>query len=143
MSNPGSRADHMRFCQNEGWDEVRNARGKSVQHHLTFELPLSDGRILRTRISRPADDTTYGPGLWRTILGEQLCLSEREFWACVTDKEPPDRGTTDPEPPEDALPAQLVFQLIRVARIPEEQVAKMTMEEAMAAMAGHWSKPKA
>ncbi len=142
MSKPGSRADHNRFCRIEGWQEVRNARGKAVGHHITYELTLPDGRILRTRISRPADKTTYGPGLWKAILSDQLCVSEEQFWACVTEKRPRDRGTDAPEVPRNALPAQLVSQLIRDVGIPEEHVAKMTLEEALAAMNAYWSKPR-
>jgi hypothetical protein len=72
VSSPGSRRDHDRFCQVEQWSEVRNARGKKVGHYVTFELELSDGRILRTYVSRPAHATTYGANLWNLILTEHL-----------------------------------------------------------------------
>ncbi|MBA2695398.1 MAG: cytotoxic translational repressor of toxin-antitoxin stability system [Actinobacteria bacterium] len=142
MSRSGSRADHHRFCKIEGRVEVRNARGKAVGHHITYELSLSDGRILRSRISRPADGTAYGIGLWKAILRDQLCVSEEEFWACVTDRKPPDRGVQAASVPQRALPASLAAQLIREAGIPESRVAQMTLEEAVAAMTEHWSKPK-
>ena len=32
-------------------------------------------------MSRLASTQTYGPGLWRTILSDQLCVTEEEFWA--------------------------------------------------------------
>src|SRR4051794_41203434 len=59
-----TRDDHQRFCAVEGWVQVRNARGKPVRHHETYELSLFDGRILRTRISRPVNRTTYGPAMF-------------------------------------------------------------------------------
>lgn len=140
--SPGSRGDHNRFCEIEGWDEVRNARGKAVGHHITYELSLPDGTTLRTRVSRPANNETYGPNLWSTILEHQLCVSETEFWACVNGRKLPERGTTDPEQPSNALPAQLVFQLLHDARVPEDQVATMNMAQAMEVMTQYWSQPR-
>jgi len=89
VSSPGSRRDHDRFCKVEQWAEVRNARGKKVGHHVTYELELPDDSILRTRVSRPANNTTYGASLWNLILTEQLCVSEQEFWECVSNQNPP------------------------------------------------------
>lgn len=64
MSGPAPRRQHKQFCDIDGCDTVLNARGKTVRHHITYELALSDGRVLRTRISRPASNATYGPSLW-------------------------------------------------------------------------------
>lgn len=141
MTSPGSRRDHNRFCQVEGWSEVRNARGKKVAHHLTYELELPDGRILRTRVSRPADNTTYGPGLWKHILTEQLFVTEDEFWDCVSNGRPPDRGTSTQRVDANALPASLVYQLIHEAGVPEEDVAEMTLQQATETMVRFWSRP--
>lgn len=137
-----SRRDHDRFCKTEGWDEIRNARGGKVGHHITYELRLPDGPILRTRVSRPADNTAYGPAMWKHILTDQLDVTEAEFWACVRDKQLPDRGATAHEPPAKALPASLVHQLIHVAGIPENEVASMSLECAIEVMAAHWSRTK-
>lgn len=142
MSPSGSRRDHNRFCQVESWIETRNARGKKVGHHLTYELALPDGRILRTRISRPADNTSYGPSLWTHILTEQLQVTEQEFWLCVSDGERPARGSATGEVPRNALPASLVHQLIHEAGVPEDEVAGMTLQRATDSMAAHWSRPK-
>ena len=54
-SHAASRREHRRFCEIEGWAEVLNARGKPTEHHITYELALGDGRVYRTRISRPAN----------------------------------------------------------------------------------------
>jgi hypothetical protein len=137
-----SQRDHNRFCTTEGWDEVRNARGGKVEHHITYELTLPDGRILRTRISRPADNTTYGPSLWKHILTQQLDVTEAELWACLRDKQLPDRGAATIEPPGQALPASLVHQLIHVAGVPEGEVAGMSLGRAVEVMTTHWSQPK-
>ena len=137
----GTRVDHNRFCVNDKWEKVRDARGREVRHHVTWELALSDGRILRTRISRPLNKQTYGPVLWKPILREQLEVTEDEFWACVDDGVRPDRGL-DVEVPPEALPAQLVYQLIHQVGVAENEVARMTLQQAMDAMTAYWSAPK-
>ncbi|SOC53726.1 cytotoxic translational repressor of toxin-antitoxin stability system [Ornithinimicrobium cerasi] len=141
MSHPAaSKSDHERFCRTEGWDLVRNARGGGVGHHLTYELALADGRILRTRISRPIRTSdTYGASLFTHILTDQLDVTADEFWACVKDKVLPPRPKARADAPAQALPASLVHQLITVAGLPEDQVARMTKEEAVDVMTKVWS----
>lgn len=141
MSGPGSRRDHDRFCQVEGWTVARDARGRKVRHHVTYELELPDGRVLRTRISRPPNNETYGPSLWSHILETQLEVTEAEFWTCVNQSEPPNRGQTADEAPTNALPASLVYQLIHVAFLSEAEVATMTLDRALAVMREIWSRP--
>lgn len=136
----GTRADHNRFCITERWEAVHDARGAKVRHHITYELPLPDGRRLRTRVSRPADNTTYGPGLWRLILRDQLDVTEDEFWACVKNKQLPNRGHAPDMAPAGSLPVGLVYQLIHVAHVPESDVMKLSLDEANARMAEHWSR---
>jgi hypothetical protein len=142
VSSPGSRRDHDRFCQVEQWSEVRNARGKKVGHHVTYELELPDGPILRTRVSRPANNTTYGASLWNLILTEQLCVSEQEFWDCVSNKNLPKRGFGAAETQGAALPAQLVHQLIHDLGVPEREIVVMTLERATELMVAYWSQPQ-
>lgn len=138
--NPGSRRDHNKFCTTEGWTRVGNARGKKASHHVTYELPLPDGRVLRTRISHPVNAATYGASLWAHILRDQLDVTEAEFWACVKDGARPSRGSA-PAAPEDALPAGLAWQLIHSAGVPEAEVATMTRAEAIERMNEFWAKP--
>lgn len=92
--NAGNRTDHNQFCVNDQWEKARDARGREVGHHVTCELALPDGRILRTRISRPLKKETYGPTLWKTILRDQLEVTEDDFWACVKDEFAPTAATT-------------------------------------------------
>lgn len=139
--NAGSRADHNQFCKNEKWELVRDARGGAVGHHLTYELALPDGVVLRTRISRPPNGNQYGTDLWKHILRDQLVVTEVEFWACVNDKTLPNRGRAGGELPVKALPAGLVNLLINAAGVPDEEAKGMTLEQANARMAEHWSKP--
>lgn len=132
-----TRTDHQQFCEVEGWKVVLDARGRSGTHHATYRLVLADGRILRTRISRPVDRTDYGPGIWHHILRDQLQVGEASFWACVRDGTLPDRGL--PEPPTAALPAELVHLLISRVGLADEVVATMTRDEALARLHRFWT----
>lgn len=134
---PGTRDDHEAFCRTEEWQPVLNAKGQKVRHHATYELALHDGRILRTRISRPVDRTAYGPSLWGETLKNQLEVTPDEFWGCVKEGALPDRGA--PEAPTTALPLELVILLTKTARIPEATVAAMSKEEAVQAMNDYWT----
>lgn len=138
MSWPApTRADHEKFCHAEGWTLVRRATGAKVRHHLTFELPLSDGRILRTRISRPPDRSTYGRGLWSHILRDQLDVTEDEFWACVQDGARPRRS--DQDQPREGLPAEVVHLLVTRVGLSEAEVAAMSKPDAVARLTRYWA----
>jgi len=117
---------------------VRDSQGTGT-HHVTYELHLHDGRILRTRISHPPDRSTYGKSIWAHILRDQLDVSEAEFWACVQDKVKPDRG--EPRVPAEALPAELVHLLITRLGLSDPEIAKMSKADAIARMQEYWSRP--
>lgn len=134
-----TKADHDRFCVVEGWRVVHNTRGGKVGHHVTYELELPDGRILRTRVSRPPNRESYGPALWRHILDDQLCVDEATFWACVRDNARPSRGTI--EPPSDGLPAELAHLLLHRVGLSEAEVKTMTRAQAVERLAAFWSEP--
>lgn len=130
-----TRKDHQTFCVTEGWEQVRNAQGKTG-HHVTYELSLPDGRVLRTRISHPPNREVYGPQLWSHILRDQLEIDENAFWACVQDGVKPSRGTRTSA--EDAIPAGIVSQLIANG-VPEAEVRGMTKSEAIERINAIWS----
>jgi len=132
-----TRQDHETFCQVEGWQRVRDARGRTGTHHVTCELNLSDGRILRTRGSHPVDRTCYGPSMWKHVLRDQLAVGEAEFWSCVRDGVKPDRGT--PTPPPEALPADLVHLLLSRVGLSEAEVAAMSKDEAITRLRRFWT----
>jgi hypothetical protein len=134
-----TRSDHEAFCTTEGWVQVRDAQGRTGTHHVTYELQLHDGRILRTRISHPPDRSTYGKAIWAHILRDQLDVSQDEFWACVQDKVKPDRG--EPKIPAEALPADLVYLLITRLGIDDAEVGRMNKADAVARIQEYWTKP--
>lgn len=132
-----TRQVHEKFCQVEAWAQVRDARGRTGTHHVTYELSLTDGRILRTRISHPVDRTTYGASIWSHILRDQLEVTDVEFWGCVQDGVKPNRG--EPDVPAEALPAELVYLLINRVGLAEAVVAAMTKDEAMTRLNQYWA----
>jgi hypothetical protein len=131
-----TRKDHQQFCLNEGWTQVRNARGKSG-HHVTFELTLPDGETLRTRISHSPNRKAYGPSMWAHILREQLHVSEDEFWACVREKKVPPRSRGEPAVP--SIPAGVVAQLLSHG-VGESEVRRLSRSEAIERLNLIWSK---
>ena len=116
---------------------MRDARGRTGTHHVTYELVLVDGRILRTRVSHPVDRSSYGQSMWKHILRDQLEVEEPAFWSCVQDGVKPARGA--PEPPAEALPADLVYMLIARVGLDESDVARMTKIEAVARLQSYWT----
>jgi hypothetical protein len=132
-----TRKDHGIFCETEEWQRVRDARGRTGTHHVTYELDLVDGRILRTRISHPPDRTCYGTSLWKHILRDQLEVDDSQFWDCAQDGAKPDRGA--PDPPPESLPADLVHMLISRVGVAEPVVARMTRSEAIARLRSYWT----
>jgi hypothetical protein len=123
-----TRRDHEQFCLNESWDRVRDARGRSGTHHVTYELALADGRVLRTRVSHPVARSGYGQSLWAHILRDQFQVSEDEFWACAKNGVKAGRGI--PQPPLEALPAEVVHLLINRVSLGEDEVRAMSRDEA-------------
>lgn len=109
----GTRADHEAFCRADGWEPKRDARGRAgAGDHVRYRLRLSDGRVLNTKISRPVDGTVYSEELWRTILREQLQVTEEQFWACVIEGTRPEHGiVTKSASPAETIPANIVYTL--------------------------------
>lgn len=119
---PATRKDHDCFCQTESWELVRNAQDRPTSHHVTYKLALHDGRILKTRISRPVTSHgDYARSLWAHILRDQLDVTSEEFWACVNDGVLPDRGQPEVREEPKAVPLHLVRELSRLG-VPEEQI---------------------
>ncbi|WP_254189901.1 cytotoxic translational repressor of toxin-antitoxin stability system [Nocardia noduli] len=137
---PGNRKAHDTFCRNDNWVLVRDAKGGTVQHRRTYGLSLSDGRTLRTRISRPVDATDHGPTMWSQILREQLIVSQEQFWNCVTFGKRPDRESRAVAiPNKQSIPAGVVEKLIRLVGLSEEEVGAMTRDEAIGRLDQYWT----
>ncbi len=129
-----TREDHDDFCLVEKWTLVRGASGQPVRHHRTYELALRDGRILRTRISKPVDKSIYAAGMWNHILRTQLMVAPEEFWLCVRGKKIPHRGAPTIATVKDALPLYLLRALVEVG-VDEQHCLALTPAEATALLA--------
>jgi hypothetical protein len=132
-----TRADHDKFCRVEGWTPVRDATGRTGTHHVTYELALPDGRILRTRISHPPNRTTYGPSLWAHLLRDQLDVGEAAFWAAVREGLVPPRGGA--AKPAESLPAELALLLLNRVGLTREEIAAMSKAEAIKRLNRYWT----
>jgi hypothetical protein len=129
-----TRADHKQFVVNEGWQQVPST------HHETYELELLDGRVLRTRISRPPNKATYGARMWAHILRDQLDVTADEFWACVRDGVAPNRTPDDvDEEADDAIPVDVVKLLVSRVGLTRRDLIGMTRDEAIARLNEYWS----
>lgn len=118
-----------RFCEIDGWEET--TRGRRNPDHRRYRKVLDDGRVLRTRVSH-GRGSIKDPGLWGHIWREQLALGEEEeFWSALRSGEPVDRGSQGPPPPSaPSKPGWLVNSLVFVADLPEEEVARLSVDEA-------------
>lgn len=137
MRATATRDEHDDFCQIESWTLVRGATGKPVKHHRTYKLAIPDGRILRTRISRPVDSTQYARSKWTHILREQLSVLEGEFWDCVEEKILPDRSIAAEERP--GLPYYLAVEVQRVLKLDADEAASLSETEAKQMIANYWT----
>lgn len=132
------RESHDDFCVTEKWTLVRGATGKPVQHHRTYELEIASGDILRTRISKPVDRTTYSASMWSAILRDQLKVTDTEFWACVQAGTLPNRGVALAAPNPNALPLHIVNELVtRLGMLPEEAIL-LPLPEALQRLSAYW-----
>ncbi|HHW02498.1 MAG TPA: hypothetical protein GXX35_06775 [Thermoanaerobacterales bacterium] len=68
--------DLKRYCDNNGWVMVKNT------DHFYYEKVLSDGSLLRTKISHALQKEIPG-NLWKKILKLQLKMQEDEFWSSI------------------------------------------------------------
>lgn len=133
-------SDLRRFCEIDGWEELKGARGKRGDH-FRYRKVLPDGLILRTKASHGDDE--IGRDLWNHIWREQLALEgEDQFWEALETGKPVDRGPAgEAAPSGPSLPAWLVDSLIRRAGVPPEEVARMPEEEARERLNEFYSRP--
>lgn len=138
MSFPApTRTAHRAFCELEGWTLVANAVGKPVAHHVTYELPLLDGRVLRTRVSRPVNSDTYGRSLWSHILRDELDVGAAVFWECVQHSVRPPRPGAVSRP--EGVPVALVMELRRRLGLSDDQISHLDRATAAALIASYWA----
>ena len=132
--------DLRTYVGNDGWTEEPNpARGRRrTGDHRRYFRDLPGGTRLRTKVSHD-ERAEIGPDLFRRILRDQLRVTEDHFWAVVRGRVSAEaKLTTGVEP----IPGRLVARLIFTVGLPEENVARMTAEEAQAAWIEYQTRPQ-
>lgn len=136
MRLPSSR-DLRRFCEVDGWEVHRTARGKKAGDHTRYQKVLPDGRVLITKVSR-GPKQIKDPDLFRHILRSQLQVTEVQFRKAVDRGVRPVRpGDERPSRPKEAIPLGLARNLLTRAGVSQAELAGMTKEEAVARWQEH------
>lgn len=121
-----TRAQHALFCDKEGWDK------SETRTYTTYTLQLHDGRVLRTRIISPADDTAYPEAMAARILSHQLDVAAEDFFSLVDDGNLPPRPqpTLGGAQPDSSISLALVRRLRLEHTLSDEEIIVLTDEEA-------------
>lgn len=126
-------AELKRFCVVDGWHDHDARRGaKTGDHHRCVKV-LRDGTHLYTRVSH-GSGTIGSPGLFAHILRVELRVNAEQFWLAVDKGVAPARpGDESRTPATDALPYDLVDNLLRKVGLSLGEINTMSKEDAVAA----------
>ena len=117
-------ADLRAFLHADEWKQDRNT---GDQH---FEKTLVGGRVLRSKRSLSKGSDAISSDLFKWILRVQLEVSEEAFWTAIRTGQPVQRPSSHLPEPTPTLPEWLVGALMREVGISEEDVAKLSRNEA-------------
>lgn len=114
-----------------GWEEVPNlARGRwRVGDHWRYRKTLSDGTVLRTKVSHALGDE-IGRDLLGHIVRDQLRTTMEHFRDVVAGRATDEAEASEPQ--VEPIPGWLVVRLIYTVGMPETEVRRMSAEEAHA-----------
>lgn len=128
--------DLVAFCKADRWNPPRQTK------HAVYKKVLADGTALQTEASRGKDPEHIGDGLFRFILRVELRVSEDEFWEAIRTGEPAPRPAHPAPPVVPPKPsAGLVFQLHKYLRLTDEEVSKLSRDDAVEMLREHFSRP--
>ena len=134
MSRPG-RAPSWReieeFCRIDGWT-VRET------DHRFFQKVLPSREVLETPTSF-ASGRAMSQGRFGAILRTQLKVTRKQFWETLQSRRPVER----PAPVEPAGPKHKLYVvqvLTRDLGMSEDEIARLTVEEAERLVHEHWSR---
>ena len=128
--------DLVAFCKADQWDSPRQAR------HAVYKKVLADGTALQTEASRGKDSEHIGAGLFHFILRAELQVSADEFWEAIHTGEPSLRPAHPAPPMVPPKPsAGLVFQLRTYLRLTDEEISKVSKDEAVEMLSEYFSRP--
>jgi hypothetical protein len=122
------------FCKADGWTNI------GTTDHVQWQKVLPSGEVLKTHRSFAANKVIQ-PNRFGVILREQLKVSREEFWEAINTGSPVARPVElEDAPPE--YPLWVIWGL-KNHGYSEEDVRKMTPEEAQALLQEKWSEPQA
>lgn len=132
-----TRKAHDAFCTTGGFAWSETCAGEPARIASPTNLIFLIVRILRTRISNPPDRSTYGPGMWKHILRDQLQVDEPDFWLVLGTGSSPIAGYRSLRLPR-CLPNSRTLLITRVG-MTEAEVAAMGKDEAIDRLNKYWT----
>lgn len=122
------------FCRIDGWRLIRET------DHRFYQKLLPSGEVLETHSSF-ASSGTMSQGRFSAILRTQLRVTREEFWKALRTGQPVER----PAPVEETRSGHKLY-VVRVLKhdlgMTEEEIARLSVEEAEHLVHEHWSRPR-
>lgn len=118
-----------RFVEVEGWENKDQKAHKKTGDHFRYVFTTPTGERLFTRISHGSGQIR-NPDLFTSILRDQLCIDEEQFWSAVDKGVRPIRPSHAETTHEDALDAKLARNLINKVGLRPEELVGMTAPRA-------------
>lgn len=119
----------MRFVEVEGWENKDQKAHKKTGNHFRYVFTTPMGERLFTRISHGSGQIG-DPDLFVSILRDQLCIEEEQFWNAVDKGMRPIRPSHALKKHEDALDAKLARNLINKVGLKPEELIGMSVKKA-------------
>ena len=128
--------DLVAFCKADQWELSRQTK------HAVYKKVLADGTALQTQASRGKGADNIGAALFQFILRVGLQVSEAEFWEAIRTGEPARRPGHPAPPPVPPKPsAGLVYQLRKHLGLPDEEISRLSKDEAIEMLNEYFSRP--
>lgn len=118
-----------RFVEVEGWENKDQKAHKKTGDHFRNVFTTPTGERLFTRVSHGSGQIG-NPDLFASILRDQLCIDEKQFWNAVDKGVRPVRPSHAQVKHEDALDAKLARKLISKVGLKSEELIGMNAHKA-------------
>ena len=122
------KSDLKAFLRIDDWTETQRT------DHYRYRKQLSNGDILRTKVSFGRGPAFNSPGLWHHVWKDQLkCPSEDDFWNTVKTRIPLKRTQANPTTPPTGptKPTWLYEFLVNVVQMESQEVLALSQQDAM------------
>jgi len=118
-----------RFVEVEGWENKDQKTHKKTGDHFRYVFTTPTGERLFTRVSHGSGQIG-NPDLFASILRDQLCIDEEQFWSAVDKGVRPTRLSPAQAKHVDALDAKLARNLINKVGLKPEELIGMSAQRA-------------